>query len=123
MPIETITVHEAQGTTTITTRQGDRVVVDEEHRTLTLQDVNGNKLELGPGGITITSIGDITFRAAGNVGVRATGDVATIADGAISQRGKTIAHQAREGFTAQAANAQLVADGETIIRGALVRIN
>lgn len=123
MPSETITVHEAQGRTTITTRQGDQVVVDEQHRTLTLQDVSGNRIEMGPAGITITSIGDLTFRAAGTIGVQATGDVTTIADGAISQRGQNIVHQAREGFTAQAATAQLVADGETIIRGILVRIN
>jgi len=125
MPIEDmVQVSEALGRVTIITRSASKIVIDDPNKTLCLQDINGNKIEMGPEGITITSIKDITFVAAGQMQLQATGNITTTARSDVIQTGLNINQTAQVGFTAKGnASAELSASGTTTVKGAMVMIN
>lgn len=125
MPIEDmVQVSEALGKVTIVTRSSSKIVIDDPNKTLCLHDINGNKIEMGPEGITITSVKDINFVAAGQMQLQATGNVVTTARADVIQNGLNINQTAQMGFTAKgSASAEVSASGTTTIKGAMVMIN
>lgn len=125
MPVEDmIKVDDALGKVTIVTRARSKIVIDDPNKTLCLQDVNGNSIEMGPGGITITSVKDITFVAAGHVNLQATGNVVTSARADIQQTAMNINSNAQVAYVAKGtASAELTASGTTTVKGAMVMIN
>lgn len=125
MPIEDmVQVSEALGKVTIVTRSGSRIGIDDPNKTLCLQDISGNKIEMGPDGITITSVKDITFVAAGQLQMQATGNVVTTARADVIQSGMNINQTAQVGYVAKGnASAELSASGTTTVKGAMVMIN
>jgi len=125
MPIEDmVQVSEALGKVTIVTRSGSRIGIDDPNRTLCLQDISGNKIEMGPEGITITSVKDITFVAAGQMQLQATGNVVTTARADVIHSGLNISQTAQMGYVAKGnASAELSAAGTTTVKGAMVMIN
>ena len=125
MPIEDmVQVSEALGRVTIITRSASKIVIDDPNKTLCLHDINGNRIEMGPEGITITSVKDITFVAAGQMQLQATGNVVTTARADVIQNGLNINQTAQIGFTAKGStSAEVSASGTTTIKGAMVMIN
>ncbi len=125
MPIEDmVQVSEALGKVTIVTRSGSRIGIDDPNKTLCLQDISGNKIEMGPEGITITSVKDITFVAAGQLQLQATGNVVTTSRADVVQSGLNINHTAQSAYVAKAAaSAEMSSTGTTTVKGAMVMIN
>ena len=125
MPIEDmVQVSEALGKVTIVTRSGSRIGIDDPNKTLCLQDISGNKIEMGPEGITITSVKDITFVAAGQLQLQATGNVVTTSRSDVVQTGLNINQTAQSAYVAKAAaSAEVSSTGTTTVKGAMVMIN
>ena len=125
MPIEDmVKVNEVVGKVTIVTRSNSKIVIDDPNKSLCIQDVNGNCIEMGPGGITITSVKDITFVAGGHINLQATGNVVTSARADIQQTGMNISSNAQVAYVAKGtASAELSASGTTTVKGAMVMIN
>ncbi|MCA0213292.1 MAG: hypothetical protein LCH79_08975 [Proteobacteria bacterium] len=125
MPIEDmVQVSEALGKVTIITRASSKIVIDDPNKTLCLHDINGNKIEMGPEGITITSVKDLTFVAAGHMQLQATGNITTAARADVVHTGLNISQTAQVGYVAKGnASAELSAAGTTTVKGAMVMIN
>lgn len=125
MPIDDmVQVNEVLGKVTIVTRSSSKIVIDDPNKTLCLQDINGNKIEMGPEGITITSIKHLTFVSANQLQLQAGTNAVTTAKGDITQTGLNINQTAQIALTAKgAASAELSASGQTTVKGALVLIN
>ncbi len=125
MPIEDmVQVSEALGKVTIVTRSASKIVIDDPNKSLCLHDINGNKIEMGPEGITITSVKDITFVAAGQMQLQANGNITTAARADVVQTGLNITQTAQVGYVAKgAASAEMSAAGTTTVKGAMVMIN
>lgn len=125
MPIEDmVQINEGLGKVTIVTRGNSKIVVDDTNKSMILQDINGNRIEMGPLGITIVSVKDITFDAAGGIVMGATGNIATNSRADVSQSGLNITNQAQMAFVAKGnASAELSAAGQTVVKGSLVMIN
>lgn len=101
---------------TISTPGGHKVTMDDDAKTVTLLDSNGNKMEMSSSGITMTSPGDITISADGNVSISATGDA--------SVEGSNVDVTAQAQLTASGtAGAELSASGQTVVKGSMVMIN
>lgn len=125
MPIEDmVQVDVNLGKVTILTRSNSKIVIDDPNKLLVVQDINGNRIEMGPEGIKIISPKDIVFEAGGNISLQATGNITTTAKADISQTALNITQSANLAFTAKgAATAELSASGQTTVKGALVLIN
>ena len=125
MPIEDmVQVDMNLGRMTIVTRSNSKIVIDDTNKLLTLQDINGNRIEMGPLGIKIISPKDIVFEAAGSITLQATGNVSTTATADIRQTALNITQTANSAFVAKGnASAELSAAGQTTVKGAMVMIN
>ncbi len=125
MPIEDmVQVSEALGKVTIITRAASKIVIDDPNKTLCLHDINGNKIEMGPEGITITSVKDLNFVAAGNMQLQATGNITTAARADVIHTGINISQTAQAGYVAKGnASAEVSSVGTTTIKGTMVMIN
>lgn len=125
MPIEDmVQVSEALGRVTIVTRSASKIVIDDPNKTLCLHDINGNKIEMGPEGITITSVKDITLVAAGQMQLQATGNITTAARSDVIHTGVNISQTAQAGYVAKgAASAEVSSTGTTTVKGTMVMIN
>ena len=125
MPIEDmVQVDVNLGKVTILTRSNSKVVIDDPNKLLVVQDINGNRIEMGPEGIKIISPKDIVLEAGGNISLRASGSMSTTAKSDISQTALNITQSANLAFTAKGtATAELSASGQTTVKGAMVLIN
>lgn len=109
---------------TFLTPGANKIVVSDDAKSILLNDQNGNKVELGPGGILLDSPKDITIKAGGKVLVSATQNIEATAQMDVKIGGLNITGQAKVGFTAKGgATAELSASGQTTVKGALVMIN
>ncbi|MBY6263635.1 type VI secretion system tip protein VgrG [Azospirillum sp. 412522] len=100
------------------------VRLDDQAKTVTVKDMNGNSITMGTGGITISSDTDLTLSAKGNISLSADGNLSMKATGTASLSGLEIKQTAQTEFTAQA-NAELSvkSSGMLTVQGALVKIN
>lgn len=124
LPVEYVQMDAALGKMTILTRSNSKITIDDPNKTLTLQDCNGNRIEMTAEGITITSVRDISFVAPGNISMTAAGNVETTARADVKTAALNITHAASVGYVAKGAStAELSASGQTTVKGALVMIN
>jgi Rhs element Vgr protein len=111
---------------TITTPGANQVILSDQAQSIQLLDQNGNKVELTPSGISLTSPKDITITATGSISMTAqTGSVDITASASdVTVSGLNVSCQGQIGFTGQgSATAELSASGQTTVKGALVMIN
>ena len=109
---------------TVTTPGHNRVVLSDDGKSILLQDQNGNKVELGTGGITLDSPKDIRISAKGSIAIDAIGAIGISSTADVRSSGLNVSCIARAGFTAKgAATAELSASGQTVVKGAMVMIN
>jgi uncharacterized protein involved in type VI secretion and phage assembly len=109
---------------TLTTPANNRVVLSDRDQSIRLADQNGNKVLLDPGGITIDTTKDLKLTAKGSITIDAVGPVTIASKADVEASGLNVACQAQVGFTGKGgATAELSADGQTTVKGALVRIN
>lgn len=125
MPIEDmVKVSETLGKVTIITRSSSKIVIDDPNKTLCMQDINGNKIEMGPEGITITSVKDVKLVAAGQMQLQSNGNITTAARADLIQTGINVSQTAQVALVAKGgASSELSAAGTTTVKGAMVMIN
>jgi Rhs element Vgr protein len=109
---------------TIITTNKNKVVISDKDKSIELNDENGNKLKMSPSGVTIDSPKDIKLTASGGISLQATGSITVTAQADVSVKGLNVQAEAQVAFTGKgAASAELSANGQTTVRGALVMIN
>lgn len=97
------------------TAAGNKLVLSEDEKSVTIADQNGNTITLDDGGITLHSGKDLILEASGDIKI--TGAKATVT--------ATQGFQAKGGSSAEvtAASTKINGDASTEIKGAMVRIN
>lgn len=93
---------------TLETPGGYKVVLDEDAGTLTLEDGNGNKMEMSSSGITIESGKDINIKASGDVNIEG-----------VNGNFKASAQFKAEG----SAGAEISSGATMVVKGSIVQIN
>jgi len=108
----------------ISTPTGHSIRLDDDAKTITIKDLNGNKATFGTDGITLDSASNVTIKAKGNVAVTAGGNLSLKADANVTVQGLQIQAKADTSFAAQGATeAKLISSAMVTIQGALVKIN
>ncbi|MCW2247936.1 Rhs element Vgr protein [Azospirillum fermentarium] len=108
----------------ISTPGGQSVRLDDDAKSITVKDMNGNTVTLDGSGVTVKSKSNISLSAGGNVTVSADGNLSLSANGTVSVKGATIKQTADASFSAQgSAEAKLTSSGIVTVQGALVKIN
>lgn len=109
---------------TVRTPAGNRIVLSDDGKSILLQDQNGNKVQLGQGGITLDSPKDIKLTAKGGITLDAVNAIGVTSKADVKSSGLNVACEAQVGFTAKGnASAELSASGQTTVKGAMVMIN
>lgn len=131
---------EGKKITSIDTPAGNKVVISDDEKSVTLCDQNGNSVELSPDGIKLNSASDIIISANGEIKIEATGNADISSTGGnIKMDAVNIEHNAKAAFKAKGtataevsgaaatfkgdASATLDGGGATTIKGILVTIN
>ncbi|NRQ43799.1 type VI secretion system tip protein VgrG [Rheinheimera sp. YQF-2] len=108
----------------ILTPAGNKAVLDDDSKTILLQDQHGNKVELSDSGILLDSPKDISLNAKGKISLQAVNNIELAAQADFKAAALNISQQANAGFTAKGnASAELSASGQTTVKGAMVMIN
>ena len=109
---------------TITTPANNQLVFSDKDKSIVMSDQNGNKVELNPSGITISSPKDITIDAKGKVAITAVAEISATAQADVKLSGLNISAAANIALSAKGtASAELSAAGTTTVKGAMVMIN
>ena len=112
------------GAITLSTHQGNRVVLDDGAQAVTLSDQHGNTVAMSAAGITLKSARDLHILASGAIRMEAGTALDINAARDVQVEGLNVRLQAKVGLSAKGtATAELRADGQTTIQGALVSIN
>jgi uncharacterized protein involved in type VI secretion and phage assembly len=109
---------------TVSTPGGNTVVLSDEDESITLEDQNGNKVELGSSGIKLDSPKDITVSAEGKVSITATTGIEVGSQADVKVTGLNVNAEADVGFVGKGnATAEVSSSGQTTVKGTLVMIN
>lgn len=96
----------------MTTPGNNKVVLSDTHESILLQDQNGNKVVLAPGGITLESPKDIRVTAKGSITLDAVGPLSLSSKADVQVQGLNVALEAQVGFAAKgSASVELSAAG------------
>lgn len=110
--------------TEISTPGGQSVRLDDDAKTVTIKDCNGNSITMAAAGITIDSASKITLSAKTDVAITANGKVTVTGTSGVSLAGLTVKAEADTEFEAQGnAGAKLTSPAMVTIQGGLVKIN
>ena len=93
---------------TIETPGGNKIVVDDDAEAIKIEDSNGNKADLTSDGITMESASDLNIKATGDVNIE----------------GINISVKAQTQFKAEGgAGAEMSSSGQAVVKGSIVKIN
>ncbi len=110
--------------TTIDTPGGNKIVISDDEKSILLNDMNNNKVELSSGGIVLDSPKEIRLKAGSKIKMDGSAGVEIASSADVKISGLNIKQTADAGFTAQGnATAELSASGQTTVKGAMVMIN
>jgi Rhs element Vgr protein len=110
-----IQFNDEKKTITIDTPAGNKIVLDEDQKSILIQDQNGNMAKFSEAGIEMKSPKDIKIEATGKIDIKATQ--------ALKIDGMSVAVAAQTSFEAKGATAKLEATGIAEVKGSLVKIN
>ncbi|QZE14373.1 type VI secretion system tip protein VgrG [Halosquirtibacter laminarini] len=109
---------------TLTTVGQNKVVLNDKEKSILLHDQNGNKITLSDKGIVFDSPKDVKVISKGSIILDAMKEVCMTSKKDIHIDGLNVNASAKIKFVAAAkANAELSANGQTMIKGAVVMIN
>lgn len=109
---------------TLFTPAGQKLTLSDDAQVILLEDLNGNSLRLSPEGIQLKSDRDISLQAGGKISLSAVQGISMASQADVQTTGLNVKSVANVQFTAQGrASAELSAEGQTVIRGAMVKIN
>jgi Rhs element Vgr protein len=98
--------------------------LDDDAKSITVKDINGNTATFDTSGITLSSATDMKLTAKGNITIEADANISIQATANLSMKGVQISANADATFSAQGnAEAKLTAAGIVTVQGALVKIN
>jgi len=108
----------------VSTPGGQKVRLDDDAKTVTVKDRNGNTVTMAPGGVTVDSAAKLTLSAKGDISITAQGNLSMKANADVTVNGRQIKQSAQGAFSAHGnSGASLTASGEVTIKGLLVNIN
>ncbi len=108
----------------IETPGGQKISLNDDDKSLILQDQNKNKVTLDNSGIELSSGKDIALSAKGKITLSATGNAEISSKGDVSIKGNNVNSKANIALSAQgSASAELKASGNVTVKGAMVMIN
>lgn len=118
-----LTFDDDQKVITLETPDGNKLNLSEHDKSVVLQDQHQNEIKLDQDGITINSKKDLKLNAPGAISIEGN-SIALAAKAEISLKGVTINNTAQSSFSAKGnASAELIASGQTTVKGAMVMIN
>jgi uncharacterized protein involved in type VI secretion and phage assembly len=108
----------------ISTPGGHSIRLDDNAKSVTIKDLNGNKATFATDGITLDSAANVTIKAKGDIAVTAQGNLSLKANANVTVQGLQVQAKADTSFTAQGgAEAKLTSSAMVTIQGAMVKIN
>ena len=110
---------------TLLTPGGNTLIFSDKDKGITLEDLNGNKIKTSTSGIEITSDFNITIKSGQKVAISGTTGVnVECSGGDIGIKGLNVAAEAQVKASLKGtAQAELVASGQTVVKGGVVMIN
>lgn len=110
---------------TIETPGKNSFVLSDKDKSITVKDLNGNKITMTSSGISMQSTKDVVIKAGRNIDLFAGQNIELKSSGGnVSLQGINVEAKAKVAFSAQGnASAELKASGQTTVKGAVVIIN
>lgn len=109
---------------TVSTPGKNTLEISDDGKHIKLTDQHKNEITMDSGGITLSSSKDIKLTAKGGIKMDATSKISGTAKSDISLDGMNVKVQAKVGATVKGnATAEISASGQTVVKGAIVRIN
>jgi hypothetical protein len=110
---------------TLLTPGGNTLIFSDKDKGITLEDLNGNKIKTSTSGIEITSDFNITIKSGQKVAISGTTGVDIACSGGdVGLKGLNVAAEAQiKASIKGTAQAELVASGQTVVKGGVVMIN
>jgi ABC-type multidrug transport system fused ATPase/permease subunit len=110
---------------TLLTPGGSSIIISDKDKEINITDLNGNKVKTSASGIEITSDFNITIKSGQKVAITGTTGVnVECSGGDIGIKGLNVAAEAQVKASLKGtAQAELVASGQTVVKGGVVMIN
>ena len=104
---------------------GENIIeINDEERSITITDQNGNTIQMSENGILLDSAKNIVLKAKGTIDINADMDINITGKTDLNLKAINIAAAADMALTARgAASAELSAAGQVMVKGAMVMIN
>lgn len=119
-----ITYDEKDKVISIETSGGNKIILSDKDKSITLKDQHKNTFQMDENGITIESVKDINLKAKMNINIESGMTLNQKAKADIKSEGTNIEAKAKLGIKMQgAASAELSASGQTVVKGGMVMIN
>lgn len=119
-----ISFDDIKKTISIDTPAGNSIAINDQMKSVVINDQNGNNITLGPEGISIHSPKDIVLNAGGELKLNTTTKLNVNAKSDIEIAGLNVKVDAKMSAKVSGnATAELSAGGKTTVKGALVMIN
>ncbi|MCD7937365.1 MAG: type VI secretion system tip protein VgrG [Tannerellaceae bacterium] len=109
---------------TIETPGENKIQISDDGESITLEDQHTNKIMMNEKGIKIISASDIVLQADSNIKLEAGSGIKQTATSDITCKGKNFEAKADASLTLKGnTKAELSASGQTVVKGAMVKIN
>lgn len=108
---------------TIETPAGNKVIIDDDQKKITIEDQNKNIIETSDNGVLIDSPKDIKLMAKGNIVMDAKGDVTIKAAGDFAAQGLNVKQKAQMKLAMEGLTTEMKASTQAVVKGAMVMIN
>ena len=119
-----IEFNEEKKVITISTPGKNTVEISDDDKHIKLTDQNKNEIVMNSSGISLSSAKDITLKAKGAIAIGATSNLNATATQDVSLEGLNVKREAKVSATVKGnAKAELLASGQTTVKGAMVMIN
>ena len=119
-----IEFNEEKKVITISTPGKNTVEISDDDKHIKLTDQNKNEIVMNSSGISLSSAKDITLKAKGAITIEATSKINATAKQDVSMEGLNVKMEAKVSATVKGnAKAELLASGQTTVKGAMVMIN
>jgi phage protein D len=110
---------------TLLTPGGNSIIISDKAKGITITDMNGSTIKMSSSGIFMSSTSDITIKSGKKLNlVGTTGIAVSCAAGDVGMKGLNIAAEGKIKASLKGTlQAELVASGQTVVKGGIVMIN
>ncbi len=108
----------------ISTDQGNEIILDEKNSEIKINDVNENEIYMSKSGINMKSNSDININSSSKISLNATAGIEISSNSDIEVSGMNINNKANVKFSAQgSAGTEINSSAITTVKGSIVQIN